>query len=66
MSQYALGTIDDAETTFERLRDLMKQERWRNNAKARAFFEEARQVLGVVEGPASQPSQDAIDPAPQP
>ena len=48
------------------LRELMNQGGWKNNDEAWAFFEEARQVLGVVEDPASQPSQDAIDPGPQP
>ncbi len=66
MSQHALGRIDEAETTFERLRELMNQEQWKNHDEARGFFEEARQVLGVVTDPASQPLQDAIDPAPNP
>ena len=66
MSQHALGRIDDAKTTFERLRELMNQEQWKNDDEDRAFLNEAAQVLGVVEDPASQPSQDAIDPGPQP
>ena len=66
MSQHALGRVDEAKTSFERLRELMNQEQWKNHDEARAFFEGARQVLGVVEDPASQPSQDAIDPTPPP
>lgn len=66
MSEHALGRVDEAKTTFERLRELMNQQQWKSDPEARAFFEEAGKVLGVVEDPASQPSQNAIDPAPPP
>jgi WD40 repeat protein len=42
MAQHQLGKRDEAKSTFERLREIMKTPAWANDAKAQAFFREAQ------------------------
>ncbi len=46
MTLFKLGRIDEAQTMFTRLEDLMTNEAWREHRVMSAFFEEARQLLG--------------------
>ncbi len=58
MSQHALGKVDEARATLERLRELMKQAQWEANDEARVIFREAVELIHGVEEPTSKPSQE--------
>jgi hypothetical protein len=45
MAQHQSGNNDEAKATFARLREIMKQERWANNAEFQGFLREAEHLL---------------------
>ena len=53
MAQHQLGRKEQAHTTLERLRDVMKQPRWAGNAEAQAQLREAEEVLKIKPANAS-------------
>jgi Tfp pilus assembly protein PilF len=52
MAQHRLGKKDEAKTTLDRLREIMKQARWTDDAEAQGFLREAEETL--KQKPASQ------------
>src|SRR5439155_15573313 len=44
-AQHQLGQKDEAKTTLGRLREVMKQERWANDAEAQASLHEAEELI---------------------
>jgi hypothetical protein len=45
MAQHQLGRKDEAKATLARLRDVMKQPRWANDAEAQGFLHEADHLI---------------------
>jgi WD40 repeat protein len=45
MTQHQLGKKDEAKATLARLREVMKQPRWAQNAEAQGFLREAEQLI---------------------
>ena len=50
MAQHQLGKKDEAKATFGRLREVMKQPRWTQDAESVGFLREAEEL---IEGKAS-------------
>jgi tetratricopeptide (TPR) repeat protein len=46
MAQHQLGKTDEAKAMLGRLRELMKQPRWANDAEAQGFLREAEGLVG--------------------
>ena len=46
MAHHRLGHTDEARKQLDRLRDLLQQDRWKNDADSQAFLREAEQLIG--------------------
>ena len=47
MTLFKVERVDEARRMFEQLEVLMSSESWRENERASALFEEAKQLLGA-------------------
>jgi hypothetical protein len=45
MAQHQLGKKDEAQATLGRLREVMKQPGWANDAEAQGFLREAEELI---------------------
>ena len=45
MAQNRLGRSDEARKLLDRLRQLLQQDRWKNDADSQAFLREAEQLI---------------------
>jgi DNA-binding beta-propeller fold protein YncE/tRNA A-37 threonylcarbamoyl transferase component Bud32 len=55
MAQHHLGQKEQAQATFARLREVMKQPRWTKNAEAQGFLREAEAVLKTTPASGKSP-----------